>query len=497
MLGNTRLLNVLVSATGASLAVQVLAFARQILVAACFGIGRDFDAYVVVYAIATYAVFSFGAVFDTIAVPHLVRAREKKSAEAAAALAATIFRISIGLGAVASALFVIAVPLLTPVIATGFSPAERAELAALAWYFLPWTLVCLPYYAAAARHKMEWRFNRVFAAEILIVAVSIGSLAIWHADIRYLPLAYAVGYAAGLLLLIAGAGLVAPKSSAERPPIGPILRNMAELFGANQSGSLASVVDRHVQSFVPAGGVAAINYSAQLVNALATLLAFRDAFVVPLAQETDQSAKLERLLCGMVLIAAPLAGIVACLAPEIVTVLLQRGRFDAAASDLTAQVLRINALGLLSGAVFLPLMRMLQILDRIHLTHLLFLTLAASCALLGYLLVVQLHLGVRGVALMQVASGIITCILAAYLVRRCGIRPSWRRVLGYLLLASAVSGAAFVVGTFVTARLDDPWGRLVAGGATYALVVLVLYAPAAPRLRRIVLGSASGQQHAR
>ena len=117
----------------------------------------------------------------------------------------------------------VAVPVLTPVIATGFSVPEKKGLAELAWYFLPWTLICLPYYAAAARYKMEWRFNRVFVAEILIIVISIGALALWHDDIEHLPLAYAAGYMAGLLLLIVGAGLVWPKKKSARPSLRAIL----------------------------------------------------------------------------------------------------------------------------------------------------------------------------------------------------------------------------------------------------------------------------------
>jgi putative peptidoglycan lipid II flippase len=485
---NSRLLNVFVSATGVSLAVQALAFLRQLLIAACFGLGRDFDGYVVVYAVATFAVFTFGAIFDSIAVPHLVRIREKEGAEEARALAASIFRISVALGGIASALFLIAVPLLAPVIATGFSASEKKELAALAWYFVPWTLVCLPYYAAAARHKMEWRFNRVFAAEIVIIVVSIGVLALWHDDIGRLPLAYAAGYAVGLLQLIVGAGLVWPKAARAYSSSRGVLRNIAELFGANQSGSLASVVDRHVQSFVPAGGVGAINYSAQLLTALGSLLSFREVFLVPLAQELDRTAKLERLLCGLVLVSVPLTGIVACLAPETVTILFQRGRFDAAATALTAQVLRINALGLVTGTLFLPLMRMFQILDRIHLMHVLFLTLAVTSAASGYLFVIGLGLGVKGVALMQVTSSAAACLMAIWLLARCGVQPAWRRIAGYFLFASVASVTGAVVTTITVSGQDNVLARLIVGGATYASVIGVFYLVARPHLRRIAFG---------
>jgi putative peptidoglycan lipid II flippase len=264
---------------------------------------------------------------------------------------------------------------------------------------------------------------------------------------------------------------------------------MAELFGANQSGSLTSMVDRHIQSFVPPGGIGAINYSTQLVTALGGLLSFREVFLVPLAQEVDRSARLERLLCGLVLVATPLTGIVVCLAPEIVTVLFQRGRFDAEATAMTTQVLRISALGLTTSALFMPMMRMFQILDRIHLMHLLFLTLALSSAISGYLFVVGLGLGVRGVAIMQVISGTAACIVAGCLLVRCGIRPAWRLVAGYFLFASAVSAVAFTASTFVISGQSDPWARLVIGTTVYGLLLLLCYFPARVQLRGIAFGS--------
>lgn len=478
----------MVSASGASLAVQVLAFFRQVLIAACFGVARDLDMYVVIYAIATFVVFTFGSIFDSIAVSHLVRARERGGDDAAHALAGAIFRLSLWLAGAASIVFIVAVPLLSPLVATGFSPAERGEIARLAWYFLPWAAVCLPYYAAAALHKAEWRFNRAFAAEIVVVLVSIGVLAAWHDDIRSLPLAYAAGYVAGLLWLCAGSK-IGQKSAQPAPPVRGLLRNIGELYLANQSGSLAGVVDRHVQSFVPAGGMAAINYSGQLVNALSTLLAFREVFLVPLAQEGDRTEKLERLLCGLVLLAAPLAGIVACFASEMVKVLFERGRFDATATALTAQVLRINAFGLIVGVMFMPLFRMFQISDRIHFSHAVFLSLALSLAAFGYLFVVALDLGVVGVALMQLAGGLLSCAVAGYLVGRCGVRPRWWRVLGHLLFAAAVSAAAYLIATFAVWELENTWARLVAGGAAYGAVILAGYFLVRSRLRGIVFGA--------
>jgi putative peptidoglycan lipid II flippase len=267
---------------------------------------------------------------------------------------------------------------------------------------------------------------------------------------------------------------------------------MAQLFVANQSSHVAGMVDRHIQSFVPAGGVAAINYSAQLTNALASLLTFRDVFAVPLAHSQDRAVRLERLLCGLSLIAAPLAGLVACLAPDIIAILFQRGRFDVHATALTSQALRISAISLVPGALFFPMLRMFQIMDRINFTYLLFLTLAISSAGFGYLFVVWLQLGVQGVALMQVASGPVVCLVAAHLIKRCGIGLAWRRILGHLLFALLASVAAALSAIVAISNLEDVLLRLIAGGAAYGLTVVGIYALAKPQLRGIAFGTAPG-----
>ena len=118
----SRFLGIVISATGVSLVVQVLAFLRQIMIAAYFGISRDFDIYVMVYSLSMFVVFTFSNIFELIAVPHLVRRRETEGDEAARLLAIAILRVSCVLGVAVSALFLIATPLLAPVMATGFYP---------------------------------------------------------------------------------------------------------------------------------------------------------------------------------------------------------------------------------------------------------------------------------------------------------------------------------------------------------------------------------------
>ena len=123
-----RFIKVIVSAMGVSLASQALAFVRQMLIAAYFGISRELDIYFVVYTVAAMIVFAFSTVFDSMLVPRLVRAREQGGEAVFQSQAAQIFKVSTGIGVLATVLMMIAVPVLTPLIGSGFDEAQRAEL---------------------------------------------------------------------------------------------------------------------------------------------------------------------------------------------------------------------------------------------------------------------------------------------------------------------------------------------------------------------------------
>src|SRR6187551_3146795 len=99
---------VALSAMGVSTLGQGLAFFRQVLIAAYFGVSREFDIYVMALALTTMVVFAFANTFDSAVVPRLVQTRAAHGELAARALAAAMFRWSAALGAgVTMLLFII------------------------------------------------------------------------------------------------------------------------------------------------------------------------------------------------------------------------------------------------------------------------------------------------------------------------------------------------------------------------------------------------------
>ncbi len=351
-MARNRFLSFAASAVGVSAGSLILSFLRQLLIAAYFGATRGLDIYFIAYAVANWVAFSLATSIESVAVIHLVRARE--SAGEAAVLGGASLRMSACIGMIAAPALVAATYLLAPVVATGFSPAERAELVRLTLWFAPWICLLLPYYVMAARYKSEWRFHRVFVAEILVGITSIVWLAVNHGSIRQIPLAYAAGYVAALLWLLPGSRIV---MASGRTSLRPLLRDTGALYLTNQVGNIPGIVDRHFQSFVAPGGIAAIGYASQLLMGVSSLIGMRDIFIVPLSEAKDRDRRLERLVIGMLLLSAPAAGVIASFAPEIVRILFERGRFNAEAADITASVLRILALSLVVSAVTTPLAR--------------------------------------------------------------------------------------------------------------------------------------------
>jgi putative peptidoglycan lipid II flippase len=485
MLKRRSFLAVAISAIGVTVLIQGLAFLRQLLIAAYFGVSRDLDVYLMSYALATMVVFTFSLTFDSAVVPRLVRARDESGDAAARALAVSLFRWSCVLGVAATSLLLALTPLLAPLMATGFDPLHKSQLADLVWYFAPWTFLCLPYYAIAAHHKAARNFNRVFGAEIAIGVVSIAVLVLFHRDIKMLPGAYGVGYGVALLSLLPGTGMVWNFRKRWATGTAGALRNVGKLYLANQTGSVASIVDRHFQSLVPAGGIAALNYSTQIVSGLMGLLTFREIYVVSLSEIERRDEKLERLIIGLLMVAVPLAGFVAIMAREIVEILFQRGHFDGAATALTTSILQIAAFGLIPAAVTNPLARMLQIVDRVGLIHVIYLSNVIFLGAFGYLFIGLWGLGVQGLAWMLLLNGIGGCAVASILVTRCGISLRWMRIGRYLLFISGASGLAILTAMAAAFPLNQSWSRLAVGAPSYWVVIGAMYLLIRDRLKTI------------
>ena len=464
-----------------SVAQQFVGLARHILVAAFFGVSRQYDGYLVIYALATIVVFNLSNVFDSVAVARLVQINESDGVDGFWKSSNRFLVQSAFAGVALTVLFLVGLRLALPIFAAGFSDSEREYVLDLSKYLVPWVLIIIPYYALCAHLKAQWQFQWVFGSEIVTVIVSIAVLWSWHDTIIALPLAYFAGYLVSSAVLLYRRGL--RRTEKDVAAIG-FAGNLAAQHLANQIGSVNGLADRYYQSFLATGGISSLGYAGQIINNLSSLLTFREIYIVPLSVEAGRSEKVERVLKGVVLISIPVAAFIFAFAGPITSVLFQRGQFDATAVAVTSGVLGILGLTLVSSSVLAPLQRIFQITNRIAFTHAFYASWLLGTLFFQYLFVFVLKWDVRGFAIASVINSTFVTVVVAILVRQCGVVIVWRRVFSYMLYAAAIAVPAIFVARFVSSSLADIW-KLVVAGSIYGAIIVAAYLIIHRRIRAI------------
>ncbi|HPM42500.1 MAG TPA: lipid II flippase MurJ [Candidatus Omnitrophota bacterium] len=488
MVKKDKFIHAIISAVSVSVLAQVFGLARQILIAAYFGISRSLDIYFMTYAIASLVVFGCGVIFDTISIPHLVKAIECGHG-AFKKLTGSIFTFSLAFTLVLSAVFIIVIPIATILMAAGFSTADKYAVWKMALYFLPWTIIFLPYYALCSFFKSVRHFNTVFLGEVVISVFSMISIFLYHPGAHALPIAFFAGYFSAFIMLFAISFRHFDRiGNIFDPAMKKVYRNYIELFGFNQVGSISTVIERYFQSFLPSGGISILAYSNQITVNLSGQLSFRDIFLVPLSATHKRNHKFERAIIGLAMLTVPISLFCAYYSKEIVTLLFKRGKFDISATDLTASVLSIGMLSLLPAVTGVPALRMFQVIDRIKNTGLINLLGAVNFLIFGTLFVFLLKWGVCGLAWTAAINAYVTICLCFYLLSKNGISINMVRIFKYIGYSVAVSLVAIVIMSFLPNLLVWPVGRFLFNAAIYFLLIGMAYLPIREKMAGIIYG---------
>jgi len=487
MIKKQSFIKAVIGAAGVTVIAQAIGLIRQVLVAAYFGISRDLDIYFMTYAIAMLAVFAFGVLFDTVSTPHLVKTLEEKGEKEFKKLTGLLFTFSIIASALLSLIFVLAMPIFSKIMAAGFSPEDRAGVCNMALYFMPWTLIFLPYYALCSFFKSIRHFNIVFAGEILISCFSLASIFLYHPDVSSLPIAYFAGYAAAFLLLFTASFKYFKRMAfGITVELKKVAKNFTQLFMANQVDSISAVINRFLQSFMASGEISALSYSTQLSNNLSGLLSFRDIFIVPLSSVKARAEKLERAVIGLSVISVPIMFFIVFQSNEIISILFKRGKFDAAAVDITAVIFWIYSLSLLPGVIGVPLFRMFQIIDKIKNTAIVYGLNMICFIVLGSVFIFYFKFGARGIAMTMTISAYLSTALSVYLLYMNGVRLNYTRILKYIGYSSLACLAIACLSKVITQPFEDLLLRFGSAFVVYCLLVAAAYLPLKSRLFKVI-----------
>jgi putative peptidoglycan lipid II flippase len=486
MAQQTSFIHALAVVFGGTLAVQLIAFLRQLVIAATFGTDRAMDLYLLVFSIASVIGFGLGAVMENATVPLLVSRLEKNDREGFGQIGLRVIVIGIGLGIIAAFLFMLAVPLVARFVTTGLSDSEREMMQALSWWFIPWILISVPYYAIGSLLKAESRFRRFMLAEIIVTIISLLIIFYWHPGVNAIAIAYGAGYGIALLSMLPGLPVPLRLLQRQSGQSWGVVRQISRFAAVNQVSTLALLVDRFLASYLPSGAIAATSYASLMTGQVSALLGFREAFMVPLSAEQGRERKLERMITGLLMLAIPCAMFLSLHAEAIISILLERGRFDRNAVTLAASILALQAIALPVSVILLPMYRTLQILDRMRYAGYLLLFSASMSLVIGSVLMFGFRLGLTGYLLTSLIVAHLTCLVAIVQLRLAGIRLNLGRPLTFALYATAASAAGIWAGRQL--MIDaQPFPTLLKDGLVFSCVYGIACLAIFSQLKRIIV----------
>jgi putative peptidoglycan lipid II flippase len=450
---------------GYTMLSRILGFVRDMLIAWALGAGFVSDAFFVATRLPNLfrSLFAEGA-FNAAFVPVFAGRIVEAGPEAARAYAESAMALLLAALAALTVLAEIFMPRLIPLIAAGFS-GDAEQLAFVAQL----TRITFPYLLFISLVSLQGgvltslgRFAAVAATPVLLNLFQIAAVLWGHGTghvVLYLCWGVTAGGVAQFLWLLASCARAGMRLRLRRPRLTPEMRRLIALmlpgvFGAGVT-QINLLVSTNVASLLPAGSISYLQY-ADRVNQLplAVVGTAVGTAILPLLSRQIRAGDVKgadetqnRGIELALFLTVPAAAALAVIAQPILTVLFERGRFDAQATAATASALGVYALGL-------PAFVLVKVLapafyarhDTRTPVRIAVVSLAANLVLTVGLAPVLAHVGN---AAATTIAGWVNALALGWLLHRaghCSFDPRLRRRVPRIV-AAASAMAAILVGT--------------------------------------------------
>lgn len=413
---------------GAMTATAKLAQAgREILVAKYFGVSERLDAFLIAYLLPLFAINVVAASLNYAFIPVIASVQHERGRQEVQRLFSNIIVVSLGLLVASSVLLWIAFPVISRVIAPGFSSPQLELTKSLFAVVLP----ALPLAGLTTILGAVLNAEKKFAlAAVTPIATPVltGILIVFLPRLGIYALAVGPPAGAAVELAILAAALrrrgfaIMPRWWGWSDDTKAVLRQYVPMVAGAIFMSGTGAVDQAIATLLGEGSVAALNYANKIVTLLlsigsvavgtAVMPHFSD--LVAKRRWIDVRGTLNSLLKLILGFSIPLAIAFAVASTPLVRVLFQRGSFRGSDTVLVAHVQRYY---LLQVPFYVGGILVVRLLSALRANEVL-MTAAALNLCLNFVLDLILirHLGTAGIAL---ASAIVQAFSFLFCLLHC------------------------------------------------------------------------------
>jgi len=354
----------------ATLASSLLGFAREVVNARYYGTQMEMDSFLAAATIPTILFGVFNGALVSALVPVFSEYVARGDEDDAWRLASTAFNgLLIALSVFAGLGWLLA-PYYVPIIAQGFHGEQLAMTVEMTRWLMPTIVATSLAGVASAMLNAHHRFSAsaVQGMALNVVTIAVVVVLVHRLGIFALVLGTLLGLFAQLLVQLPSVlrhGMYRFALDLHHPGLRKIGAMLGPIVVGSAAGQMAIFFDRHFASTLGAGSISGMNYATKLVGfpqqifatAIATVIfpLLAAQFAIANRGGVRRSVVMGLRLVNLVTIPSVFGLVV--LAHPIVSVLFQRGQFDASATALTSGLLPFSAVGLVGVAASIVLTR--------------------------------------------------------------------------------------------------------------------------------------------
>ena len=331
--------------------VKLLAIVKELVVAYQFGTSTELDAFLIALTIPSFVLNIIAGSFNSALIPTYIKVREQEGIKSAHKLFAGATVWSIGLLLIATVVMLVSVPIYLPALTNGFSPDKLALTYHLLWAISPMLILTGIGSIWGAVLNAGERFALVALAPMITPVITVILLFGFQSWGVFNLVAGMVG---GQLLEMLTIGVLLRRQGFSLLPkwygFNEQIREVASQYAPAIVGSFlmcsTGLVDRSMAAMLPSGSVASLEYGNRIVTlpiiiaSTALSTAVMPYFSKMVASDDWQSIRhsLRHYLLLIFVASVPLTGAIVLFSEPIVRVLLQRGSFTAADTQIVAQI---------------------------------------------------------------------------------------------------------------------------------------------------------------
>ncbi len=410
---------------------RVLGFLRELVTAAYYGTNRAMDLFVIAFTIPTFFRHFLGEdVVERAFLPPFKRLISQKKYHHGWQLLSSCFNLMVLVLIIVTAMLYLIAPLIVKMIAPGLEPQIFPKAITMTYWILPFMLIIgLSAFVGSILNFFEMNKIYSLAPAMLSIGVIIGVHYFRSfLGIYALPAGFLLG---GLLELIIQIPFLfkreiwkdtqasySPTIQLKESEMKTVSRESGFILLKSLLDKSVEIVDRMLASFLITGSIASLWYAQRLIQLPVAIIGLSiSRALVPYLTEKKALVQDEDFLAGVRLgiqmnlaLVLPVIMVMVAMAQPIISLVYQRGHFDANSTRLTAIAFWCYSVGLLGISLNTFFSRLFSIFQKNKMPFYIAIATAVVNIILNFVLV-RTALKHGGIALASSSAFSLSCLL--------------------------------------------------------------------------------------